>query len=227
MVISQEGLCNCKLIFKWTPVWSLPGGWNTLSPKEQKKANQTVPGSTAVKSEEWRPSRMFEQIGHLPASDSEWSDSYQRPHVQCPTAELQGWGVCRVKGWIGVGLKYNKQRLENSKVKEWLSRCKEMCLCSHNEIRTYGDRIPRPQSQLNRFREGKVCSWPGCARKNGRTPQSVLVQRMDFRMRKLSFIPSSTTSQFCDLSKACSSLRALCFFSKIAFSPSSLGSCKY
>lgn len=60
---------------------------------------------------------MFEQRGHLPASYSEWSDSYQRPRGQCPRAELQGQGV----GWVKGELELERQRInkiENSKVKE-------------------------------------------------------------------------------------------------------------
>lgn len=168
VVVSQERWCNCKLIFKWALVWSLPGGGNTLSLKEQKRASQRVPDSRAVRSGEWRPSRMYEQRGHLPASYSEWTDSYQRPRVQCPRAEWQGWGAGRVKGWTGAGVQDKKQRLENSKVKEWLWICMELCLCS--DIKTPGDRISRRQTQLTSRHGGGVLSDPAVLKGPGAEP---------------------------------------------------------
>lgn len=158
MVISQERGCNCKLIFKWTLVWNLPGGGNTLSLKEQKRASQRAPDSTPMRSREWRPSRMFEQRGHLPASYSEWTDSYRRPRGQCPRTKQQGRGEGRVKGWIGAGVQDKKQRPENSKVKEWLWRCMESCLCS--DIKTLPDRISRCQI-YSLAAQRRCAQWPG------------------------------------------------------------------
>lgn len=118
----------------------------------------------SVRSGEWRPSRMFEQIGHLPASSFEWSDSYRRPRVQCPRAELQGSGVGGVKGWIGAGVQDNKQRLENSKGKNWLLWCMELCLHSHFDFKMPGNGISRHQTQLSGYPGGGVLSDQPCSK---------------------------------------------------------------
>lgn len=139
----QETFYNSTLIFKWTLVWSLPGGQiHYLQENRQRPSTQPQ-----LRHRDFWGLDTFTQgqiyIGHLSASYSKRSDSYQRPQAQCPRAELQSWGVDMMKGWVGLGTRDNKWRADHSTVKGWpWLQCIESSRCLHIQYKAQEMRFP-------------------------------------------------------------------------------------
>lgn len=103
---SARDIGHCTLICKWALVWSLPGG-QTHYLQETRIRPSTQPQLHCRDTWGVDTFTVGQMCGTCQLRSVKWLLS--EATVQCPRAELQSWGVGMMKGWVGIGMRDNKQ----------------------------------------------------------------------------------------------------------------------